>query len=176
MILTCITPLNYIYNVKVIQIDPETKEESIWQENVYTIDELKTERIVNIINGIICLILIFYTIRKQLKELYNAIIYRSLAGWHVIDTLSLVLNFIYIIKLIVICIEGPEQIEYEERAFFITVGAYATFLMWVRIFKWMKFFERTSYYVSQIWETAKATTGFLVLFGLCILAFANFFF
>jgi HAMP domain-containing protein len=132
--------------------------------------------VINIVNAFLCLILILQTIRKEIYEFYNALKFNNLGIWNIVDITSLFLNLAYIILILVYVIDGSTTITYDARAFVITLGAYATFLMWVRVFQWMKLLDLTSYYVSQIYETAISTLGFLTLLILCIFSFSNFFF
>lgn len=56
-----------------------------------------------------------------------------------------------------------------------TIGAYACFFMWLKMFYWMSLFESTAYYVKLIKQTIADCMTFMLMILIILLAFANFF-
>ena len=58
---------------------------------------------------------------------------------------------------------------------FLTIGAYAVFFMWLKMFYWMRLFESTAYYVKLIVQTIADCMTFMLMILIILLAFGNFF-
>jgi hypothetical protein len=56
------------------------------------------------------------------------------------------------------------------------IGAVSCFLMWIKVFYWMRLFKYTAFLVTLITRTFKGLSIFFMLFFMCIVAFANFFY
>ena len=57
-----------------------------------------------------------------------------------------------------------------------TLGAFACFFMWVKVFYWMRLFESLAYYVKLILQTMTDSMPFMLMVGIIVMSFANFFY
>lgn len=57
-----------------------------------------------------------------------------------------------------------------------TIGATACLMMWLKIFYWMRLFDKTAHYVTLIVQTITNVEVFFIMLTIVMLAFANFFF
>jgi hypothetical protein len=55
-----------------------------------------------------------------------------------------------------------------------TVGSFACFFMWIKVFYWMRLFTTTAYYVKLIQETISDSMPFMCMVFLIMASFANF--
>jgi len=78
--------------------------------------------------------------------------------------------------VLVYTVAQREFITLKEKNDYRTVGAFACFFMWVKMFYWMKLFKPTAYFLSQITQTTTSVGGFFAVYFLAILSFANFFY
>jgi hypothetical protein len=67
--------------------------------------------------------------------------------WNLIDITSLVISSIYIAIVSVNFVRGQEYFSLELIRIF---GAFAAFMMWIKIFYWMRLFADLAYYVKLI--------------------------
>jgi hypothetical protein len=94
-------------------------------------------------------------------------------GWNIVDLMSLTLNFWIFIQLIVNAIAEKNIFSIVNlRAYF----GVASFIMWIKIFYWMKLFQNISFYVKLITQTLSDVKLFLTLCLFIIFAFANLFY
>jgi hypothetical protein len=56
------------------------------------------------------------------------------------------------------------------------VGAISCFLMWIKIFYWMRLFKNTAYFINLIIATFKDSSSFACMLLIIICAFTNLFF
>jgi len=56
------------------------------------------------------------------------------------------------------------------------VGALAVFIMWTKIFYWMRLFRIFAHFISLLSQTARDISTFTVMLFLILCAFANFFY
>jgi hypothetical protein len=56
------------------------------------------------------------------------------------------------------------------------IGAFACFLMWIKVFYWMRLFSGTAYFIKLILSTLKDSVSFALMLIIIICAFANLFF
>lgn len=94
--------------------------------------------------------------------------------WNVLDTCSISLNITFIALLVLnITIESNEYIpKYNIR----TLGAVASFFMWLKVFYWMRLFPDTAHYVTLITSTVSDVKIFFIMIMIILAAFANFFY
>ena len=57
-----------------------------------------------------------------------------------------------------------------------TVAALAAFLLWIKVFYWMRLFRKTAYFITLITQTIFDIKVFVLMLLLIISAFANFYF
>jgi hypothetical protein len=57
-----------------------------------------------------------------------------------------------------------------------TIGACSSFLMWIKVFYWMRLFSELAYYVKLIQDTITESGAFMLMVCIIICSFANFFF
>jgi len=67
--------------------------------------------------------------------------------WNVIDTMSLLLNAIYLGMFTSCCTVETELFTIESMN---TVGSFCCWFMWIKVFYWMRLFESLAYYVKLI--------------------------
>jgi len=92
--------------------------------------------------------------------------------WNWLDFSSLTLNLTFLtIATMSQVLESWFVDKYTMR----TIGAYACFLMWLKMFYWMSLFESTAYYVKLIKQTIADCMTFMLMILIILLAFANFF-
>ena len=93
--------------------------------------------------------------------------------WNVIDSCSILSNFILITTFTYTLIMQNEVIDIRIIR---TFGAYSSFLMWIKVFYWMRLFGNLAYYVKLIQDTILEMGNFMLMCMIIIFAFANFFF
>jgi hypothetical protein len=49
-------------------------------------------------------------------------------------------------------------------------------MLWLKLFYWASLWDGPAYFIIQFEKTAESVTGFIVMYSVMILAFANFFF
>ena len=57
-----------------------------------------------------------------------------------------------------------------------SLGAFACFFMWIKVFYWMRLFESLAYYVKLILQTMTDSMPFMLMVGIIVMSFANFFY
>jgi hypothetical protein len=92
--------------------------------------------------------------------------------WNCIDFISLSLNFSFL-SIAALC--QIREAWVIEMAQLLSIGAYATFFMWCKMFYWMRLFESTAYYVTLIVQTISDCMTFMLMILIILLAFGNFF-
>jgi hypothetical protein len=60
--------------------------------------------------------------------------------------------------------------------FIYTVGGFATFFMWIKVFYWMRLFSALAYYVKLIQQTFADSFNFMLMVFIIINAFANYYY
>jgi len=56
------------------------------------------------------------------------------------------------------------------------MGALGCFIMWVKVFYWMRLFKSTAPFVTLIFQTIADIKVFMIMLIIIILAFTNFFY
>ena len=51
------------------------------------------------------------------------------------------------------------------------VGAFLVFIIWGKMFDWMRLFDRTSFYIKLVIETVKDITDFMIIHLLFLVTF-----
>jgi hypothetical protein len=64
----------------------------------------------------------------------------------------------------------------EQQRFWRQLSAYAVFMMWIKMFYWASLWDGPAYFIIQISKTIPAVYGFMVVYTMIILSFANFYF
>ena len=93
--------------------------------------------------------------------------------WNCIDTVSILCNLTLISSYSYTLIMENEQIDIRLIR---TFGAFASFLMWVKIFYWMRLFSSLAYYVKLIQDTIIEMSNFILMVMIICLAFANYYY
>ena len=93
-------------------------------------------------------------------------------AWNCLDFTSLTLNFSFLFMATICQVFEIWAISKEDIRM---IGAYACFLMWCKMFYWMRLFESTAYYVKLIQQTIADCMTFMLMILIILLAFANFF-
>lgn len=94
-------------------------------------------------------------------------------GWNILDLVSLSLNLWVFIQMIVNSIADHDIFKVGTLRAYI---ACACFVMWIKVFYWMRLYASFAYYVKLITQTLADVKLFLLLCLIIIFAFANFFF
>lgn len=68
------------------------------------------------------------------------------------------------------------QNEWISIEFIRTIGACSSFLMWIKVFYWMRLFSSLAYYVKLIQDTIAESGAFMLMVAIIICSFANLFF
>ena len=84
--------------------------------------------------------------------------------WNILDISSLVLNSVYVSG------EVLNIIPHEDLQIY---GAVAVFLMWIKLFYWMRLFKPFSAFIRMISEILKDIQVFMVMLIISLGAFAN---
>ena len=95
--------------------------------------------------------------------------------WNKFDLINIVINLTYIYLNFAAHQERSEGITLHRRQDIRTVGAVGMFLMWIKMFYWMKLFEGPAYFITQINEVMISIGGFSQMYLIVLLAFANLF-
>jgi hypothetical protein len=93
--------------------------------------------------------------------------------WNVIDMTSLVLNMSQIVTLNINVWAGKIIID---ANLIRAIGAVGCFVMWVKVFYWMRLFKSTAPFVTLIMTTLADIKVFMIMLIIIILAFANFYY
>jgi hypothetical protein len=93
-------------------------------------------------------------------------------AWNCLDFTSISLNFTFLILAIYCQVTETLLLGKINMR---TIGAYACFFMWCKMFYWMRLFESTAYYVKLIVQTISDCMTFMLMILIILLAFANFF-
>lgn len=92
--------------------------------------------------------------------------------WNCIDAMSISLNLSF---LSLSALSQIKEAWIIEESQLLSIGAYATFFMWCKMFYWMRLFESTAYYVTLIVQTITDCMTFMLMILIILLAFGNFF-
>ena len=92
--------------------------------------------------------------------------------WNQIDTAQMILNLAQFIGFGACCICEKEVFSVELLR---TFASLSTFFMWIKVFYWMRLFSSFAYYVKLIMQTIADSGLFMVMVGIIMFAFANFF-
>jgi len=84
--------------------------------------------------------------------------------WNMIDIGSLCLNAVYVFG------EITNSIDHEQLQ---VIGSIAIFMMWFKLFYWMRLFKPFSAFIRMITEIIKDIQVFLVMLVIALGAFAN---
>jgi len=64
--------------------------------------------------------------------------------------------------------------EYFARELILTIGSWAMFLMWIKVFYWCRLFSSYAYYVRLIMQTISDSRKFMILVMIILISFGNF--
>ena len=93
--------------------------------------------------------------------------------WNYIDFGAIVFNFIFIIMLNVNCL--LEHNEFFPKNTIRLIAALGGFVLWVKLFYWMRLFKATAYFITLITQTIIDIKVFMVMLMILLMAFATFF-
>lgn len=89
------------------------------------------------------------------------------------DLFSLTLNLWIFVQMIINSASGKSQFKITWLRAYVGIAA---FIMWIKVFYWMRLFSNTAYYVKLITQTLGDVKLFLLLCLFIVFAFANLFF
>jgi hypothetical protein len=95
--------------------------------------------------------------------------------WNLFDIASLIANEAYVGYILYAMIKDSEGILQTQQRDIRLLGAFNMFLMWIKMFYWMKLYSGPAYFLIQLQETVIAVAGFAVMYAVVLLGFANFF-
>lgn len=93
--------------------------------------------------------------------------------WNCIDAMSLSTNTVF---LTMCTLNFSFENEYFDVELVRTTGAFSCFLMWIKVFYWMRLFSSLAYYVKLIQQTLSDAMPFMLMVVIIVFAFANFFY
>lgn len=93
--------------------------------------------------------------------------------WNCIDASSLLFNSTFLGSL---TIDFVMEEQIMSLQFIYTVGGFATFFMWIKVFYWMRLFSALAYYVKLIQQTFADSFNFMLMVFIIINAFANYYY
>jgi hypothetical protein len=93
--------------------------------------------------------------------------------WNWLDLASLILNALFVVQL---NIDLVTQRAVVGAVWIRTVGAVCCFLLWIKMFYWMRLFRESSHFIVLISTTLYDIRVFVVMLLIIIVAFANLFF
>lgn len=93
--------------------------------------------------------------------------------WNCLDFFSVVGN-VFLIGSFSICLVLENEIISIE--FVRSAGAFSSFLMWIKVFYWMRLFPSLAYYVKLITDTLFDSFSFLFMVILIIMSFSSYFY
>lgn len=94
--------------------------------------------------------------------------------WNFIDLSSLVINFIFILMLNIDVLTRSTSIV--PVTWVRTIGGFACWILWIKVFYWMRLFKQTAQFITLIKETLIDIKMFALMVVIIMLAFANFFY
>lgn len=93
--------------------------------------------------------------------------------WNWVDFTSLCLNTLF---LGLSSFDYIFESEFFEVELIRSIAAFACFFMWVKVFYWMRLFSSLAYYVKLILQTITDSMPFMLMVGIIILSFSNYFY
>jgi len=94
-------------------------------------------------------------------------------AWNWVDLLSFIFNFFFLIFINLNVGSGRIIVPI---SFTRIVGATSCFLMWIKVFYWMRLFKSTAYFINLIIQTFADSNSFALMLLIIVCAFANLFF
>lgn len=95
--------------------------------------------------------------------------------WNWLDMTSMTLNIMFFYYNAAAYIDRERGITQNHRQDIRTIGSVGMFLMWIKLFYWMKLFEGPAHFITQIHEVIISIGGFTQMFIIVLLAFSNLF-
>jgi hypothetical protein len=112
----------------------------------------------------------FFSI-SELVECYNDWRRYFTSFWNWIDMGSFWLNTIFIGVLNYNVYMGQNIVDITVVR---TIGAVAGFVMWIKVFYWMRLFRYTSYFITLIVKSVTDTRYFMIMLLIIYCAYGNF--
>jgi hypothetical protein len=136
-------------------------------------ETIRSTRVMVWILTVVCTAFIaFFVLIEYLQIKQNANEYFR-DYWNYIDGIGLLLNGILMIMLNVNCIN--ESNEAFPKHNLRMIGALGVFLLWVKLFYWMRLFRSTAYFITLVTEVILDIRVFMVMLFIMLCAFASFF-
>jgi hypothetical protein len=152
-------------------VEVEAKNQAIFDGKEYQIDQGITLQAQLSTTATFCFFVMFATLEGSSLVGDGAKAYFS-QTWNCIDAISLSLNLTF---LTIAAMTQIKEAWIIDKAQLLSIGAYATFFMWCKMFYWMRLFESTAYYVTLIVQTISDCMTFMLMILIILLAFGNFF-
>ena len=94
--------------------------------------------------------------------------------WNWIDIISITLNAVFL-TMCTTCIftQSNDTFSMDNVR---SVGGFACFFMWIKVFYWMRLFASLAYYVKLIMQTISDSMPFMTMVAIIIFAFGNYFY
>ena len=94
--------------------------------------------------------------------------------WNWIDIISITLNAVFL-TMCSTCIftKSNDTFSMDDVR---SVGGFACFFMWIKVFYWMRLFASLAYYVKLIMQTITDSMPFMTMVAIIIFAFGNYFY
>lgn len=117
--------------------------------------------------------LFLFFVSLEIKALFESgIVDYASDMWNQMDMMQISFNSSLLVCFIINC--------YQEKAvysieFLRTLASFSNFLMWLKVFYWMRLFDAYAYYVKLIQQTIADSLPFMVMVGIIVCSFSNFF-
>ena len=93
--------------------------------------------------------------------------------WNYIDGVGLLMNGFLMVMLNVNCMTESNYWFHKHNVRMI--GALGSFLLWVKLFYWMRLFQETAYFITLIRNVIQDIKVFMVMLIIMLIAFSSFF-
>lgn len=118
-----------------------------------------------------CYAFLFYFSINEIKEFYRDPLAYVKEFFNWLDLVCFSLNITFLTMLLFNVMNGLDLIDIHVIR---TVGALAGWIMWIKVFYWMRVFKETSYFIILINRTMTDSASFIIMFAIIIFAFANY--
>ena len=118
----------------------------------------------------ICFNFLAYFSYKEVLECYSSPVRYVKEFWNWFDLLQFFLNFSFMTFLMINVTSGYNIIDIHNIR---TIGALAGWVMWIKVFYWMRLFKSTSYFIILIVRTITDSASFIIMLLIVFFAYAN---
>lgn len=125
-------------------------------------------------NNVLAIVLWFFFSSIELPQLFTDPLDYLSDIWNWIDIISISFNATFLVMCTTCIFTQNNDIFTMEDVR--SVGAFACFFMWIKVFYWMRLFASLAYYVKLIMQTISDSMPFMTMVAIIIFAFGNYFY